>query len=82
MAVAKFMFSIGAGAFGVYCLVYSVKGKEFYFARRVSKIPNQRMPAWFGRPLLFAMGLFWIFAAVGYFRQELSGPIMKALRHW
>jgi hypothetical protein len=71
IAALKLVACIAMIVFGVYCLIYSIRGKEFYHSHLLSRKPNERAPGWFARPVFFVMGIFWIYAGVGYFRQEL-----------
>jgi hypothetical protein len=70
IATLKLLACITMIVFGVYCLNYSIKGKRFYYGHLLRRNPNDRAPGWFARPVFFVMGIFWICAAVVYFRQE------------
>jgi hypothetical protein len=74
IAALKFVACIAMITLGAICLIHSIRGKEFYYGHLLSRKPNERAPAWFSRPLFFVMGLFWIYAAVGYRLQELWPP--------
>ena len=71
IAALKLVACIAMIVLGVYCLVYSIRGKEFYHSHLLSRKPNERAPGWSSRPFFFVMGIFWIYAAIVYFRQEL-----------
>jgi hypothetical protein len=70
----KLVGCIAMIVFGLYCLIY-IRGKQFYHSNLLSRKPNERLHPWFARPMFFfVMGIFWIYAAVVYFRQELWPP--------
>jgi len=71
IAAPKLVAYIAMIVFGAYCLIYSIRGKEFYPSNLVARRPTKRLHPWFARPMFFVMGIFWIYAAVAYFRQEL-----------
>lgn len=67
IAAWKLLACIAMMVVGGICLIHSIRAKEFYHSH-LSGMPNQRLAAWFARPLFFVMGIFWIYAAVAYFR--------------
>jgi len=71
IAALKLVGCIAMIILGVFCLICSIRGKEFYNSHLLSRKPNERAPSWSSRPLFLVMGIFWIYAAVAYFRQEL-----------